>query len=132
MSADPMGFCDYIEKTPLRVQFNREGGGLQLCVDRGIPCEGHTQVFSAHCTNTPDAEDIAAELKEFGEHYQKQWAAFAELMHSMNSPSVLKRDTDWATKEAIASIFCCWLIKQIAQGAEKRQEQRWEKEYRNG
>ncbi len=123
--ADKFYYC--IEGTPLRVEFNPAGGGLMLCVDRGIPCEGHTQVFSAHCTNTPEPEDVVAELTEFGGHYKYQWVAFVELMHAMQAPEKdWQRQTDWTTKEAISAVFCVYFIKQIAQAAEKRQEKRWE------
>lgn len=124
--ADKFYYC--IEGTPLRVEFNPAGGGLMICVDRGIPCEGHTQAFSAHCTNTPEPEDVVAELTEYGEHYKQQWNAFVELMQSMTGSNGLSTAICWPTKEAISAVFCTYFVKQIAQAAEKRQEKRWERD----
>src|SRR6185295_268877 len=119
------GFVAYIDNTPLRVQFNSEGGGLLLCVDRGIPCEGHTQVFSAHCTNTPEGQDVIAELTEHRDWYKKRWDAFVTLMHSMGKPD-MSRITDWSVKEAVAAVFCTYMIRSIAEASEKRWEKRME------
>jgi hypothetical protein len=93
-----------------RVKFNPEGGGLMLCVDRGIPCEGHTQVFSAHVTNNPDWSDVVAELQD--KRYKEQIDNFVTLMQSMGQ--------EWHTKEAMGAVFCTALIKRIAENAEKR------------
>ncbi len=113
-----------IDKTPLAVTSNPEGGGLMLLVNRGISCEGHTQVFSAHCTNTPDMLDVKAEIVENLTFYQTAWDAFVDLMQSMSSTNPLQWETPWETKEALSSVFCCWLIRHIAHRAEKRWEKR--------
>lgn len=100
-----------IPKTFWQVKFNPEGGGLMLCVGRGIPCEGHTQVFSAHATNTPDVEDIHKELECNGEKYATEIDAFCLLMQAM---------TDWEVKEALGAVFCTSLIRRITKNAENR------------
>lgn len=91
------------------VTFNPEGSGLMLLVNRGIACEGHTQVFSAHCTNTPENEDVRAEVAS--KDYGKTIDNFCTLMRSMD---------DWIGKEAMGAVFCVFLIKKIAAGAEAR------------
>lgn len=112
------------EYSSWNVGFNPVGGGLALTVDRGITCEGHRQMFTAHCTNTPEFEDI----KVVAEEYRKEWVEaidkFCELLHAY--PKIKKNirsqflDDNWVAKEHIAAIFCVDLIKEIAKRAEDR------------
>lgn len=98
------------------VTFNPFGEGLALCVPRGINCVNHTQVFTGHCTNTPDWQDVLAEIDANAVKYSNQIDAFCTLMGMMN--------TNWATKEAISGVFCTALIKEIASASEERWERR--------
>lgn len=103
------------------VGFNPVGGGLSIRLDRGIPCEGHRQIFTAHCTNTPEIEDVEFVIKEYKDEWGEAVEAFIALLNAY--PKTLKckssiKETKWPSREHIASIFCVDLIAEIAQRAE--------------
>jgi hypothetical protein len=105
-----------------RVGLNPYGEGLLLLVDRGIPCEGHVQVFSAHTTNTPEIRDIEVVISERRDELGHAIINFTELMRTFPLCSLeynrITRDRAWHTTEAIASIFCNHMISSIAKDAE--------------
>lgn len=102
-----------IGRTGWYLTYNPQGGGLLLCVPRGIPCEGHTQVFSAHCTNNPEIPDVAAALESY--NWGEEIDRFCLFMQAVGC---------WETKEAIGAVFCAALIRRIANKAESLWETR--------
>lgn len=97
-----------------RITYNPEGGGLMLCIDRGIPCEGHTQIVSYHTTNTPSIETVNAVVGELREHLKEQIGAFVDFMRAMKS--------EWTLKEHVGLLFAHHVLKTIADAAETREE----------
>lgn len=93
---------------------NPEGEGLLLCVPRGIPCEGHTQVVSHHTTNTPSMATVEAVVDEMREQLTKEINAFVTLMQAL-APG------NWEVKESIGLLFCHQLVKRVAEAAEKKE-----------
>lgn len=98
------------------VGYNPIGEGLALFVDRGIPCEFHRQIISAHCTNTPEKDDIQWVV----DTYRDEWATsinnfimFVNSLHKSNG-------SENVNYEAYSSLFCTTLIKEIASRAEQR------------
>lgn len=96
-----------------RITWNPEGGGLMLCVDRGISCENHTQVVSSHTTNTPDVVTVRAIVGEIKSTLDKEIHAFVGFMQALNG--------EWEIQESVSLLFCHHLVKMISQAAEKRE-----------
>lgn len=89
----------------LTIQGNPFGAGLMLRVDRGIPCAEHTQVFSAHSTDTPDQEDVVKAMAERGAEWQTEATVFIEYIRNSKATKDVK--------EAIAGAFFVDLIGRI-------------------
>lgn len=102
-----------IKGTPLWVEFNPKGDGLLLCVPRGIPCEGHVQLFSAHTSNTPEGSFIIAELEANATYYKHLWGSLCSFMDDIGYGS----GKDF--REDIGALTCNWIIRKIAENAEK-------------
>jgi hypothetical protein len=91
---------------------NPEGGGLMLCINRGIACEGHTQILSSHTTNTPSLQTVQAIVDREGPALVRQIDAFVNFMDSLK---------DRYLKEHIGLLFAHYLVKSIADTAENRE-----------
>lgn len=95
----------------LTIQPNPFGAGLMLKIERGIPCAEHTQIFSAHSTDTPHEEDVKRALDEHGLHWQAEATAFIEFIR------ISQANHD--VKEALAGAFFVDLIGRITGEAYK-------------
>jgi hypothetical protein len=95
-----------------RVTLNPEGAGLMLCIDRGIPCEGHTQVVSYHTTNTPAIETVEAVVGELRERFKGEIGAFVDFVRALKSA--------WELKEHVGLLFAHHVLGIIAEAAEKK------------
>jgi len=67
----------------MRVDISPYGGDVLLIVERGIPCESHAEVFSAHVTNCPDLEDIRDALKGLDASIKASYDSFIALVNSI-------------------------------------------------
>lgn len=105
MKKESMNICHH-----WNVHYNPFGCGLVLAVDRGVNCENHTHIISAHCTNTPDMATVEKYVEDNRKALTEKINAFVELMHNM--------DGDWDQKEGIAALFCTYLIRKITNDCE--------------
>jgi hypothetical protein len=101
-----------------RVVGNPSGSGLALEVDRGINCEFHCQVVSAHATNTPEKEDVEKAVEELRPALVKAIEAFVEFMHALGDA--------WAFKETIGLLFQRRLLDTVLERAEENYYKRLE------
>jgi len=83
------------------------GSDLLLSIYRGINCENHCQILSAHCTNVPDEEDVKAVVKEHKEQYDQ---IFEGIIASQHIPG----------GEEAGLILLQGIMRQIAEESEKR------------
>lgn len=97
------------------VGFNPFGDGLILYVDRGISCEMHTQVFSAHTTNTPSFEYVKAVIDSRKDEFVQAIDTFVDFLRSFPKMGLCQ---DWNIKEMFAAMFSQYLIREIARDAE--------------
>lgn len=88
---------------------NPAGNGLALCIERGIPCENHTQILSYHTTNTPSLDDVKIVVEKKRVQIVEQINSFVEFMRSLGS----QRDL----KEHIGLVFANNLLSRIVMDA---------------
>lgn len=78
-----------------------------LAVDRGIPCEQHTQIISYHPGNIPTAESIQKVLTDKALEHR-------ELLNNfVDTANEAKKEFDATSVEAMALIFKYNLLKDI-------------------
>ena len=99
-----------------RVQHNPEGAGLMLVVERGIPCEAHSQVLSVHTTNTPSLATVKKVVEREMSTIKDRINAFVDLSKTYGWGE------DKFFKEAIAILFKQHLLATIATWAEKEED----------
>lgn len=92
------------------IVYNPEGNGLMLKIWRGISCENHCQVISAHTTNTPNLEAVAKIVEIYKVEIDKAIDGFIEFMQSLGN---------WDFKDTVGVLFCNHLIRFIARESEK-------------
>ncbi|KKN05618.1 hypothetical protein LCGC14_1085590 [marine sediment metagenome] len=103
------------------VGFNPVGEGLALKLNRGIICEGHVQLFTAHCTNTPEPEDVEFIVNEYKDEWQGAVDNFVAFMRAYPRTACTSSDfkqDKWESRDHIGSIFCWDLIREIAKRSE--------------
>jgi hypothetical protein len=82
------------------------GAGVMMFLERGIPCAEHTQVFSAHTTDSPDIEDIRKAVEKNKDSLNKQMGAFVDLANALgHTPAT----------ESIADVFFGDLVRRVAE-----------------
>jgi len=111
------------EYHPWTVGYNPAGEGLALFIERGIPCEGHRQVFTDHTTNTPDPEDVEWVIREYKDEWENSVSSFVTFVgdhHKRQNFRSKFKDTQWDMYETYSAIFCTNLISEIAKRAEER------------
>jgi len=82
-----------------------------LVVDRGIPCEQHTQIFSHHVTNPPDFETVEKFIENNSDKINDRINKFVDLIRVQKS-------------EAISNEFCYQLLKEIIEDCEEIEGER--------
>lgn len=109
-----------IKNTPLSMTPNLFGGGWLLLCSRGINCEFHTQVVSAHATNTPDPEDVSAVVEKHLPAIQKSWSGFCDMVKGWNEAG-----QDYESMEGIGVQLLRNWCNRIVSEAEKVFNERW-------
>lgn len=116
---DEFGNWSIVLFGPLRIQPNHYGAGLAMTVDRGIPCAEHTQIFSAHSTDTPEKQDVLKAIEEHGAEWKEEATAFIGFLKMFK--------THQSTREAIAAVFFVDFIGRITAEAYQHYGKRyWE------
>jgi len=115
------------EGSGYRITDSKFGVGFSLLVNRGIPCEGHVQAFSAH-NSTVMAEEVEYVVNKFSSEYFDSISKFVDFLNSIpqkvreypshNLSEEYNLNIDWNTKENLACIFFQSLIKNIVDLAE--------------
>jgi len=94
-----------------RIESGENTSDYILAVDRGIPCEGHTQIVSYHGDNIPSIESI----KKF---LQINEAKLKEMIDSfIENVNAAAKEFGYSQVESIAVIFKYNLLKYIVNGA---------------
>ena len=96
-----------------RIAFCELNHNYVLCVDRGIPCEGNTQIISYHPENTPEPKYIDLQLKQNEAMYEKLIDSFVGFMQ----PSC--KTFGYDALEPIGLVFLHNLLKHIIDNALK-------------
>lgn len=91
------------------------GSDVLLLVDRGIPCEAHTEVFSAHVTNQPDEEDLQEVLNERAPYIT---TAYSSLLNIVKEMPFHYNERDWSFQNNMMGMFFKKLVSAIAIQAE--------------
>ena len=124
----------YLLNTPLSFAVNPHGTGLMMMVERGIPCAENTQLFSAHCTNTPDEESVFDELDQNAKWYEEMWSAFVGLYraggekfatrsHPSDMAKLIGDDETKRLVDVIGSMVCQQLVETVTERSERRADQ---------
>ena len=125
----------YLLGTPLSFAVNPHGTGLMMLAERGIPCAENTQLFSAHCTNTPDDESVFDELDQNAEWYKGLFSAFVDLYraggesfathsHPKDMATLIGDDETKRLVDVIGSMVCQRLVETVTDRSERRAEVR--------
>ncbi len=87
------------------------GTGIGLLIDRGIICEFHQQIFTAHTGNYYETEAILKYLENRKAVLQKTLINFVEGVLCRDDTRL---DFSWDTKEAFGALFFTMFIKEVA------------------
>lgn len=72
-------------KTLLCLRFitSEFGSDVLLLVDRGIPCEAHTEVFSAHTTNQPGEVALQKAVDKYAAYINTAYQSIRNVVYEM-------------------------------------------------
>lgn len=101
------------------------GTGIALELWRGIPCEGHVQIFTAHENTVEDIEARAREVVAANkESIEKAIDGFVNMVHGLGKLGGVGASVPWAVRDILGGAFCQTLVNWIRDEAERLDRER--------